>query len=190
MMSNPKMFLSVAVLAVAMTTASTTQAADPKKKQFFDMLNASVSAATNTSQGASPISQASFASRVSSPSSGIQAATARNSLTFRQYQRLVYRELVQNRLNLFAALRLYQVEVRNGTISRANYNASRANALHIFTGYKTGLLSEYSSGTPYIFTTTIGLGPQAIHPGSFVVRITPRGINTNPQIVPPLTTIR
>jgi hypothetical protein len=190
MMTNPRTLLIAALLGAAMTSASTARAADPKKKQFFDMLNASVSTATNSSQGAAAISQSSFTPRASSASSGIQAATARGNLTLAQYRRLVYRELVQNRNNLFAALRLYQRELRSGQISRATYLASRANALLIWQGYSAGLKSEFTSGTPYYFTTKIGLGPGAIVPGPLVVHITPQGINSNPQVVPPLTTIR
>ena len=188
-MTNPRTLLIVALLATAMTSVA--HAADPKKKQFFEMLNSSVSAAGNSAQGASSISQASLTPRASSVSTGIRAETARPAgMTFAQYRQIVYRSLVQNRNNLFAAFRLYQQELRNGQITRATFLASRVNAFHIWQGYSAGLNSEYVSGTPYYFTTKIGLGPQTILPGPLVVHITPQAIAANPQIVPPLTNFR
>jgi hypothetical protein len=184
MMSHSKVRLIVALSAAAIITSASTARAENKKKSFAELLSPSISVATPASSGSSRISQSSFATRAASANTGIQAATARGNLTLAQYRRLVYRELVQNRNNLFAALRLYQRELRSGQLTRAQYNASRLNALVIWTGYSAAFQTEYATGTQYYFTSPIGVGPSAIKPGAATIPL------VTPTVVPPLTTIR
>ena len=189
MMSGQKVRYVVALIAAATIASASSALADTKKKSFADLLTNSVGVSTGGSvsiAGASSRSNAATVSnsRAAALASGVRAETARGNLTLQQYRRIVYRQLVQNRNNLLSALRLYTQEFRSGRLSLALYQASRLNATLIFTGYRTGLLSEYSSGTPYFFTTPIGRGSGAIQPGPVAVN------PVTPAIVPPLTAIR
>ena len=185
-MSHPKVRLIVALSAAAIIASASTAQAETKKKSFAELLSPSISVATPLSTGASQISQASLTARAAAPSvnSGIQASTARGNLTLAQFRRIVYRQLAQNRNNLFAALRLYQQELRSGQLTRAQFLASRANALLIWQGYSAAFNSEFATGTPYHFTTPIGFGPQRIVPGPAVIPL------VTPVVVPPITGIR
>lgn len=152
-MSQLKVRLLAAFVATA-TLASVGSAAkaDTKKKQFADLLSASVSTATASSPGAyafTPSRISAERAATSSYTSSISASTLRPpGLSLRAFRGAVRDELRAYRSIYLADLLLLRAEYRTGQITFNQFLALRNSETGKFLTLRNVLVTEFRTGIP------------------------------------------